>query len=143
MGLLLLDSSAIPPVPRPAEVYASMLRALLPPGKLWRVAGSLLSQVFLACADELARVDTRAGDLINEADPATTLELLPDFERELGLEAGTSSVDERRARVVTRLVARQRFRPVDFQTALAPLLALDPADVDVIERTRAFVISIE
>lgn len=142
MGLLLLDSSAIPPVARPAEVYASMLRSLLPPGKLWRVAGSVLSKLFLGCADELARIDIRTGDLRNEADPTTALELLPEHELDLDLEAGSGSIDERRARVVARRVSRQRFRPVDFQTALASLLALDPSDVVIVEHTRAFCLAI-
>jgi hypothetical protein len=51
-------------------------------------------------------------------------------------------MDERRARVVARLVRRQRYRPVDFQAALAPLLVLDPGQVAVIQRTRAFCVAI-
>lgn len=141
MSLLLLDGSDAPPPARSAEAYAGMLASLFPPGKLWTFIASLLSKVLLASADELVRVDQRGQDLVNEADPSTAVELLPEYERELALVAAPS-VLERRANVVGRLVNRQRFRPADFQAALAPLLGQVVADVVVIERSRAFVISI-
>src|SRR4249920_2248078 len=119
-----------------------MLLALLPPGRIWRLtADSVLSKLMLGSADELDRVDDRVADMLDEVDPTTADELLPEYERELAL-AAAATIEERRANIVGRLVRRQRFRPVDFQQALAPLLGLDPADVVVIERTRVFVISI-
>ncbi len=125
-----------------ATAYQQMQLALLPPGKLWRrVADSVLSMLFLGAADELERLDARAGDLLDEVDPSTAVELLPEYERELDLDAAVTTA-ERQARVVARLVARQRFRPVDFQNALAPLLGQLPVDVVVIERTAAFAASI-
>lgn len=120
-----------------ADAYARMLGALLPPGRLWRlVTGSVLSNLLLASADELARVDARVDDLLDEADPSTADELLPEYERELDLDEGATTA-ERRALIVARLVARQRYRPADFQTALATLLGQDAADVDVIETSAA------
>jgi hypothetical protein len=119
-----------------------MLKGLLPQGKLWGLIDDLVEALLLACADELVRIDERARALIDEADPRTTLELLPEYERELKLVAGDASIEERRARVVARRVRRQRFRPVDFQIALAKLLAQAPVDVVVIERTREFCIAI-
>lgn len=125
-----------------ADAYARMLKGLLPPGRLWRLIGdSLLGQLLLGSADELARVNQRVTDLLNEADPTTATELLPEYERQLTL-SPAATLDERRARVVARLVRRQRFRPVDFKTALAPLLAQNAADVVVLERTRAFCVAI-
>jgi uncharacterized protein YmfQ (DUF2313 family) len=122
--------------------YARMLKALLPPSKIWKLdADGVLSAVALGSADELERVDGRVRDLLEEADPRTTLELLPDFERVLGL-VSEGSLDERRARVVAQLLRRQRFRPVDFQEALAPLLGQDAADVVVIETSRAQAIAV-
>ncbi len=142
MSLLLLtaddDAAALVESPIPQQ-YARMLSNLMPPGKLWRFIGTLLADLFLACADELARFHGRVDDLLVETDPNTTSELLPEFESELGIDA-VASTAERRARIVARLIARQRFRPIDFRTALAPLLGQDPADVVVIERTRAFAI---
>lgn len=142
MGLLLLDSpDPLPAQARPPEAYAEMLAGLLPPGKLWQLFSGLLHQLLLGCADALARLDQRVQDLLREADPRTALELLPEYERELDV-AGAIALDERRGRIVARLVARQRFRPVDFQTALAPLLAQAPADVVVLERSASFAASI-
>lgn len=120
-----------------ADAYARMIWGLMPGGRLWRIFGSLLSKVLLACADELARIDARAGDLLRESDPRTTTELLSDFERERGLSSAGGTIDERRARVVARVVARQRYRPADFRTALAALLAQRSDDVVIIERTHA------
>lgn len=122
---------------------AGMLAQLLPPGRLWRLTpGSLLAKVLLASADEIDRVDARVADLLDEADPSTADEMLPEYERELGITAPAATIEERRANVVARLVRRQRVRPVDFQQALAPLLQQDPADVVVIERSAAFAASI-
>lgn len=117
------------------------MKALLPPGKLWRMVASTLADFLLACAQELARVDARADALIEEADPRTTTELLPDFELDLGLIASGTLAD-RRARVIALLLRRQRVRNVDYQQALAPLLQQLPADVVVIETSRAQAIAV-
>lgn len=120
------------------EPYARMLMALLPPGRLWKLIGSTLEQFFRACADELARFDLRIGDFLNEIDPSTATELLPEYETELALVAAQTAA-ERRANIIARLVRRQRFRPADFQQALAQLLAQDPSAVVVIERSLAYI----
>lgn len=126
-----------PEHPASAGMYARMMIALLPPGKLWRTIGSTLYNLFLGCADELARVHERSADLLSESVPSTAIELLPEYERELGITDPAATTAERQANIVARLVARQRFRPVDFQQALAPLLGQDPDDVDVRERSHA------
>jgi hypothetical protein len=141
MSLLLLTSDDLSSPSAIAQAYARMLTALLPPGKLWRFVGSVLQDLFLGCADELARVHARVGNLLDEADPTTAIELVPEYEAELGLDVAPT-LGERRARIVARLVARQRFRPVDFQNALAPLLGQAPEDVVVIERNRAYAIAV-
>lgn len=110
--------------------------ALLPRGRLWEQIGPTLHALALGCADELARLDARAIALIEESHPDAATELLPEFEAELDLERA-STTEERRARVVARTVARQRYRPVDFQVALAPLLGQDAEDVVVLERSHA------
>lgn len=120
-----------------SDRYARMMTALLPPGKAWRLVGqSLLAALISGCSDELGRLEGRAYALRDEADPSTAVELLPEHESELGL-AATGAQAERQARCVARTVARQRYRPADFQAALAPLLGQAVADVDVIERTVA------
>ncbi|HEY6037181.1 MAG TPA: putative phage tail protein, partial [Kofleriaceae bacterium] len=93
------------------NAYTRMLINLLPPGRLWNLIGSMLYDLFAACADELGRLEGRVEDLFNEADPSTAVELLPDYERELDLTSTGTNAD-RQARIVARLVARQRYRPV-------------------------------
>lgn len=69
-----------------ATDYLAQLQALLPQGPAWpRDAEAELTRLLAAWADELARVDGRAADLVEEADPRTTAELLADWERVAGL----------------------------------------------------------
>ena len=125
-------------LPEKGQLYAGMLAALLPPGKLWRLVpgASTLFALLEGCADELSRLDARVSDLLTEIDPRTSIELVPDSERELGL-AVAPTLDERRARVITKTLQNQGARPDDFRQELAPLLAQEPADVVVIERSVA------
>lgn len=93
-----------------AEQYRAQLQALLPPGAAWtREPGSVLSQFLLALADELARVDLRADDLIAEVDPRTTFEMLSDWERVFGLPApcvpAGQTTTERRNALVAKVTA--------------------------------------
>lgn len=88
--------------------YLYVLLALKPRGWLWdTVPDGVLVQVLGALADALARVDQRGDALLTEMDPRTTYELLPEWERALGLPdpcAGEAlSVADRQAAVVARL----------------------------------------
>jgi hypothetical protein len=124
-----------------SDAYARMMASLLPPGRAWRLIGSsFLSKVFAACADELGRFEQRVLDLLDENDPTMVDELLPEQERELDLDSD-GTIEERRARVVSLLVARQRYRPADYQTTLSRLLGLDAVDIAVLERTHAMAAS--
>jgi hypothetical protein len=117
------------------DAYARMQALLLPPGRLWRlVPESLIYKLLLGAADELARVDERARDLLRESDPATAVELLPEYEEQFAIAAAATEA-ERQARAVAATVRQQGVRPADIRRALAPLLALDPEDVVIIERT--------
>lgn len=91
-----------------AEDYLAQLQALLPQGPAWpRDAGATLTKLLQAMADELARVDGRAAQLIEEADPRTTAELLADWERVAGLPdscvTAAQSTAQRRAALHARL----------------------------------------
>jgi uncharacterized protein YmfQ (DUF2313 family) len=136
MSRLLFDSMDVslgPPGPTTVS-YASMLINLLPPGKVWRLVGSQLRDLFIGSADELTRLHERIDNLLDESVPTTLSELLAEAESELAL-APTGTTTERKARVVSRQLARQRYRPVDFQNALALLLGQAAGSVVVIERT--------
>jgi uncharacterized protein YmfQ (DUF2313 family) len=66
--------------------YLQQLQALLPQGPAWpREADALITQLLTAFSEEFSRVDLRIDNLVNEADPRTTNELLADWERVAGL----------------------------------------------------------
>ncbi|MGI8839774.1 MAG: YmfQ family protein [Caulobacteraceae bacterium] len=94
---------------RTAAQYQDALLRMLPPGKAWpRDPASTMGLLALGLADEFARLDQRGLDLIEEADPRTTLELLGDWETTAGLPdpavAPPVALDHRRAVLHDRLV---------------------------------------
>lgn len=83
--------------------YYQALLHLLPPGKVFpRNDAGAMRDTLKAMAEEFARVDLRAENLIEEADPRTTLELLSDWERVCGLDA-LDTVALRQIAVVDKL----------------------------------------
>jgi uncharacterized protein YmfQ (DUF2313 family) len=67
--------------------YKQQLIALMPTGGIWpshQVVNNL-ARLIDALAEELARIDARALELMEEAFPNTAVELLPDWERVAGL----------------------------------------------------------
>lgn len=101
--------------------YESHLLALRPPGPAWPDSDVRQSAV----AEELARTHGRAVQLVGEADPRTTYELLAEWERVAGLPDSCTpsgaSLEERRLSLVQRLTmmggaSRQYF--IDLAAAL-------------------------
>ncbi|WP_368565481.1 YmfQ family protein [Pseudoxanthomonas sp. UTMC 1351] len=93
-----------------ADRYREQLQALLPQGAAWpRRLSTVWSGLLSGLAQELARVDGRGVDLIDEALPDTTVELLPDWERVLGLPDGClpreDTMQARREAVLAKLNA--------------------------------------
>lgn len=91
-----------------AEAYRAQLQALLPQGAAWpRESNTVLARFLAALAEEIARVDGRAEQLLDETDPRTTAELLADWERVAGLPdscvTATQTTQERRAALVAKL----------------------------------------
>lgn len=116
------------------EQYGAMLQNLLPWGIAWpRHHTKNLSKLLLALAHELACVHSRALDLIREADPRTTSEMLPDWEKAFGLPSqctGPLGTDEeRRLAVLTRLTEVGGQSPEYFEELAASL----GFDVTVVE----------
>lgn len=96
---------------RSAAAYGSLISSLLPEGDAWpREPGMPLAKLTDWMAAEFARVDARVADLLREADPRQTAELIEEWEREVGLpdecSAGLSTLEARRAAIVTRLTER-------------------------------------
>lgn len=71
---------------RSQDEYREALAGLLPTGGAWpRDPGSSLMRFLASLAAEMERLDARAAQLLAETDPASTTELLPDWERVVGL----------------------------------------------------------
>lgn len=93
-----------------ADFY-NQLVDLLPPGPAWDMEQSAVArQLLSAWAAELARIQADIERLVEEADPRTTLQLLPDYERIFGLPtdcmAGLPlSIAERRNALVSQMTA--------------------------------------
>jgi uncharacterized protein YmfQ (DUF2313 family) len=87
--------------------YADQLKALMPTGPAW--AGEDLSRLLEGIAAELARIDARAVQLLDEADPRSALELLADWERTAGLPDACfgmpDNVPERQVAVSSRITS--------------------------------------
>jgi uncharacterized protein YmfQ (DUF2313 family) len=90
-----------------AADYQAALQALLPRGRAWpRESDAVQTKLALGLAQSYARSNGRANDLVVDAFPATTFQLLPEWEATLGLPdpcAGPSpTIQGRRGQVVAR-----------------------------------------
>lgn len=104
---------------RTAQDYLAQALALLPPGPAWeRDAVPELVGILAGLSEEFGRVDSRAADLLAEIVPTTVRELLPDWERVLGLPdpclVQQGSFAERRAEVARRFGEVGRQDPAYF-----------------------------
>lgn len=113
--------------PYSAEEYASQLAQLLPSGAAWNCEdGTVLAALLLALAQEPARVDATAHELLAELDPHQTLQLLPQWEAMCGLPDQCSqpgeTMAERRAAVVAKLSAQGGQTP-EYFAEMATLLS--------------------
>lgn len=92
-----------------AADYLAQQRALLPTGPALPRADDVLAALLAMPAAEFARIEARARDLLAEADPRTTRELLPEWEATYGLPdlcvGAGQSVQERQAALVARVLA--------------------------------------
>lgn len=92
------------------EDYALALRKLMPRGRVWPEGPETTqAKVLEALAGAFHRSDEAAVDLITDAFPGSTEDLLPEWEGSLGLPdpcAGPDpTIEQRRAQVVARFVA--------------------------------------
>lgn len=90
--------------------YLSALQALLPQGRAWpRDPGALLTALLDGFAKSYALVDAKQTNLLIDAFPETTVELLPEWESSLGLPdpcvGQLATLEQRRTQVVARLTA--------------------------------------
>jgi uncharacterized protein YmfQ (DUF2313 family) len=104
-----------------ASDYFQQLIGLWPQGWAWNSvykADSKQAETLKAISEEPARIDGRAWDLIEEVDPRTTIELLEDWERVLGLpDACTGQLEtlqQRRNAIVAKLTQIGKQTPQYF-----------------------------
>lgn len=104
------------------DAYARQLKQLLPRGALWKSEPtSWLSKLLLGISEELARIDARGEDLLDEWDPRTASETLEDWERVLNV-APPSAVDaDRQVAVTAALVAQGGSTPAYFIAVAASM----------------------
>lgn len=112
------------------EDYLSFFQALLPSGPAWtRDRKAELTKVLNFFAGEFARIHGRAMDLLNEADPRSTIEMLNDWEDVAGLpdpcSAGIAdTVQERRLALVQKITGRGG-QSAKYFVELAEILGYD------------------
>lgn len=106
--------------------FTAGLLALLPRGRLWpRDPDAFLPAVFDALSPSLLRVNIAADGLLTDGFPATTVELLPDWEAVLGLPdpcAGDQpTLQQRQSQVLARF-SDSGGQSVAYFTAFAATL---------------------
>ena len=119
-----------------ADQYREQLLALLPPGRLFnRSPGSVIWSLADAFAQELARLEARAYELLDESDPRTTSDLLSAWEAVAGLPDechGLATTEQgRRLEVTARITAsgslsRQFY--IDLAASLGFAITIDEFD---------------
>lgn len=90
--------------------YAAAFRALMPGGRVWpNDPDSVQSAVIFGLCGSFASLDVGALDLLVDSFPATSVDLLPEWESSLGLPdpcvGDGATTAQRQAQVVARLIA--------------------------------------
>ena len=111
---------------RSAEEYGRQLLSLLPPGRIFpNDPGSTLRSFLDALGSAFADVEARSEELLDELDPRTTVQLLPEWENLLGLPDECSGIagtlQERRDRVVQKLTDQPQQTVAYFIAVAAQL----------------------
>jgi uncharacterized protein YmfQ (DUF2313 family) len=117
-----------------ADDYVDVLVQLLPKGapwENWREDETLLG-LLRGLSHEAARVELRVWNLLEESDPRTTLELLPDWERVYGLPepcgVPPSTIDGRRRALHAKMAAKPQGN-IPFFLQLAANLGYPDAEI--------------
>lgn len=126
------------------ERYLEQLQALMPRGRAWtRDPDALLTKLLRGLARSLAALDLKAVQLLADADPARTTDLIEEWEKLAGLPDDCteplSGLAVRRAAVLDRLVARADLNPATI-IALAASYGLT-VTVDEHDQARAGLIA--
>jgi uncharacterized protein YmfQ (DUF2313 family) len=130
---------------RSGSDYTEAFLSMLPQGQAWpkHASGSVLVQGITGLCDYWGFVDGRAADLLEiESDPRTTVELLPDWERNWGLPdpcyTAPQTIGQRQLALVMRMTMQgQQSR--EFFIEIAAMLGYSIT----ITEYRTFVVGID
>ncbi|PIR25599.1 MAG: hypothetical protein COX62_01405 [Deltaproteobacteria bacterium CG_4_10_14_0_2_um_filter_43_8] len=121
------------------QKFKALMRKLLPRGKAWnKEDGSAISLLTDSMAVEFCRVEDRYIQLLVEADPNRTLELISDWERYLGLpdacvdDPESQTLDQRRDQIKQKLANNNRQSRQFFEDLLEGF-GFDEAEFEIIE----------
>jgi len=109
------------------DSYKQLLISLLPKGPIWPSAetDNTFTDLLDGLAEELARIDARALNLLEEAFPNTTNELLVDWERVTGLPdscTGVLNTLQQRRNALMGVLTTERSLSKQFYTDIAERL---------------------
>lgn len=118
--------------------YSKLLKRLFPRGWAWNFEkGTKLSTLTDSLSTEYCRAEERALEFLEEVDPRTTFELLPDWERLLKIPdectpdpEDLGSLFERRVRVLQKLTTGGGQDPAFYQL-IAQQLGYDAEIIDI------------
>ena len=104
----------------PRAAYREQLHALLPTGPAWSPdSGTVLDDLLDAIASQMSEVDRSVANLLNDIRPNTTFNLLPDWERVVGLpdicSVLGSTITIRRASLLEKLVTKPTLNASEFE----------------------------
>lgn len=92
-------------MPARLEKYQDLLKRLFPVGRAWENVKN--HNLLRGMAIEFCRIDDRGADLLRELNPATSLELLEDWEQLLGIPDECTpdgqTIEERRLQVTQKM----------------------------------------
>jgi uncharacterized protein YmfQ (DUF2313 family) len=117
---------------RDATAYATELLGHLPSSEIasiWpRALTGVWGNLLTALGGEPARIDINARKLLDEMDPRTTVDMMPDWETAYGLPdpctAPPTTIGDRRARLLTLVTMKGSLTP-KFLTAMAYNIGID------------------
>ncbi len=125
-------------MPKSAAEYGALARRLLPRGTAW--LGDILGSFLDGVAVEFSRIEARALQVIDEANPLTALELLPDWEALAGLPDTCApigdSIRDRQIAIARKLTEKgslSRADLIELASRIGVLIEIDeylPATVD-------------
>lgn len=126
------------PEPLGSEAYTEQLHALLPRGRAWaREPGTGMAALIAAIAQRFAELDGVFSRLLEDIRPNTTVDLLPEWERLVGLPDDCSALGagllQRRGAVLDKIVSQPNLNPSSYEALAAKM----GAEITIAEHDQA------